>query len=63
VVDVKGDAMAVKVIWGDRVHEAAVDEESVMLSEDTQVIVLSHAEMRELVIAWERHEKMEDEGK
>ena len=55
--------MGVKVIWGDRVHEAAVDEESIMLSEGEQVIVLSHAEMRELVLSWSRHETMEDEKK
>lgn len=53
--------MAVKVIWGDRVHEAAVDDECIMLSQGQDVVVLSHAEMRELVLAWQRHEVMEAE--
>ena len=53
-----------KVIWGDRVHEAAVDDDSIMLSgEDGQLLVLSHAEMRELVLAWTRHEEREAEGR
>ena len=50
-----------KTIWGDPAHEAVVDEECVLISEGEKVIVLSHAEMRELVLAWERHEAQEHE--
>ena len=51
-----------KVIWGDGQHEAAVDAASFTLSDEGgQVIVLSHAEMREIVLAWERHEMQEAE--
>jgi hypothetical protein len=51
------------VLWGDRVHEVAADDESVMFSdEDGHIIILSHAEMREIVLAWERHEMREAES-
>ena len=51
-----------KVIWGDRVHEAAVDDECVMLSgDDNALVILSHAEMRELVLGWQRYLDMKEE--
>jgi len=53
-----------KVIYGDGKHEVSVDVETVIFSDhEGQVLVLSHAAFREVVIGFERwHEQRLDEA-
>ena len=53
-----------KTIYGDGQHEVAVDVDGVTISEHGgQVLILSHAAFREIVLGFERwHEMREEEG-
>ena len=53
------------VIFGDGVHEVAIGEQGVVITEAhegvTKTIRLSRGEWREIMLGSERHEKMEEE--
>lgn len=54
--------MVPKTIAGDGRYEAAMSAQSFTLSDESgQVIVLSRAELREVILGAERYEKMEEE--
>jgi len=51
-----------KTIYGDGQNTVAVDAVSVVLTNrEGEVIVLSHAAFREVVLGWERHKAQEEE--
>ena len=52
---------AVKMLYEDPKTKVTVDEATICIEQATQTVILSHAEMRELDLAWTRHELRERE--
>ena len=57
-----GEDIVHATIYGDGTNEVAVTDESVMLSDEHGIVVLSRAAFREVVLGWERHLAQEAEA-
>ena len=51
-----------KVLYGDGVTLVSAGPELVFFRQGNMLVTVSHAAMREIMLGWDRHEKMEEEN-